>query len=270
MRIMVATDGSRQAQEAVSFGIVLARALDAEFSMIGVADSKRHQTGLRVELETIAGELGYDKSIVVAVRVGQPAAQILQALDEYSVDLLVVGTRKRGFMGRLLLGDTAQRLARTVRIPMVIVRRSRAALRRILVCTAGGEAGRKDVAVAAEIAAQTGAELTILHVMSQIAAGFKAQADHLERNAAWHQEHQTREGQHLTELLDLAAEYQVKCTAKLRSGLVVEEILDEAREGDYDLVVGGAHGSTGRHSFLLDDVTEELISDLSRPVLIVR
>ena len=269
MQIMVATDGSRQAQEAVNFGVMLARALEADFSMIGVAESKRHETGLRLELETVAAELGYDPSIV-AVRSGQPASQILNAINERPVDLLIVGTRRRGLMGRLLLGDTAQRLARAVRIPMVIVRRSRPAIRRILVCTAGGEAGRKDVALAAEIAGKTGAQLTILHVMSQIATGFKAQAEHLGRSAAWHVEHETYEGQHLSELLDLAAEHQVECAPKLRSGLVVEEILAEAREGDYDLVVVGAHGGTGRYRFLLDDVTEEVISELNRPVLIVR
>ena len=58
--------------------------------------------------------------------------------------------------------------------------------------------------------------------------------------------------------------------AKVRHGFVVDEILAELREGDYDLLVVGAHVARGLNRFLLDDVTAHLIEEATTPVLVVR
>ncbi len=44
----------------------------------------------------------------------------------------------------------------------------------------------------------------------------------------------------------------------------------EARSGDYDLVVIGAHPLEGWQHLLLDDLAREIITCLDRPVLVVR
>ena len=53
-------------------------------------------------------------------------------------------------------------------------------------------------------------------------------------------------------------------------GLVVDEILAEARDGDYDLVVIGTHRGEGWRRILLDDLAHQIIAQVDRPVLIVR
>jgi nucleotide-binding universal stress UspA family protein len=270
MHILIATDGSRYAQEAVNFGVVLGRALQAGLSLVGVSDPGSRAAQMRSDLHAIAEALEYGSPVPVEIRSGKPADQILRAVKDGNADMLVAGTRSRGWMGRLLLGDTAQRLAREVRVPMVLVRRSRPVIRRILVCTGGGEHGRQDVEMATEIAAQARAELVILHVMSQLAVSRRAMTEQLQQPAAWHQEHRTREGEHLSEMLAIAAASGVSASAKLRWGLVVDQIVAEARQGDYDLVTLGAHGGAGFQRYLLDDVTEAIIAELGRPVLIVR
>jgi nucleotide-binding universal stress UspA family protein len=55
----------------------------------------------------------------------------------------------------------------------------------------------------------------------------------------------------------------------VRHGLVVKEILDEARSGDYDLVVIGAHEGRGWERFLLDDLAQEIVDHADRAVLVV-
>jgi nucleotide-binding universal stress UspA family protein len=57
---------------------------------------------------------------------------------------------------------------------------------------------------------------------------------------------------------------------RVRHGLVVDEILAEAHDGDYDLVVIGAHRGEGWRRILLDDLTHQIIAKLDRPVLVVR
>jgi nucleotide-binding universal stress UspA family protein len=57
---------------------------------------------------------------------------------------------------------------------------------------------------------------------------------------------------------------------KVRHGLVVDEIQAEARSGDYDLVVIGAHRGEGWRRILLDDLAHQIIVEMDRPVLVVR
>jgi nucleotide-binding universal stress UspA family protein len=57
---------------------------------------------------------------------------------------------------------------------------------------------------------------------------------------------------------------------RVRHGLVVDEILDEARIGDYDLVVIGAHQRAGWQAFLLEDLSNKIVMGLDRPVLVIR
>ena len=56
----------------------------------------------------------------------------------------------------------------------------------------------------------------------------------------------------------------------MRHGPIVEEILDEASTGDYDLVVIGAHREQGWQRVLLADIAHQIITRLDRPVLVVR
>lgn len=53
---------------------------------------------------------------------GQPAEEL--AIFSASVDLLVVGSRSYGPMGRLMHGSTSQQLARTARCPLLILTRA--------------------------------------------------------------------------------------------------------------------------------------------------
>ena len=50
----------------------------------------------------------------------------------------------------------------------------------------------------------------------------------------------------------------------------MDEIADEARSDEYDLVVIGAHRDEGLPRFLLDDLAHELVLDVERAILVVR
>jgi nucleotide-binding universal stress UspA family protein len=73
----------------------------------------------------------------------------------------------------------------------------------------------------------------------------------------------------LAEGLELLEPLGVQLQAKVRHGLVVEEILTEAKSGDYDLVVIGAHQSRGWERYLLDDLARQIVQQADRPVLVV-
>jgi nucleotide-binding universal stress UspA family protein len=53
-------------------------------------------------------------------------------------------------------------------------------------------------------------------------------------------------------------------------GLVRDEIIAEAREGRYDLLVTGAHTAPGLNARLVDDLSADILLAANRPVLVVR
>jgi nucleotide-binding universal stress UspA family protein len=79
----------------------------------------------------------------------------------------------------------------------------------------------------------------------------------------------TPEGSLLEDDLTRLEQLNVRLEAKVRHGLVVKEILAEARSGDYDLVVIGAHQGRGWERYLLDDLAHEIISFADRPLLVI-
>jgi nucleotide-binding universal stress UspA family protein len=58
------------------------------------------------------------------VAVGAPADEILKAARRPAADLIVIGTRGKGGVARLLLGSTAEAVLRRARIPVLAVPQS--------------------------------------------------------------------------------------------------------------------------------------------------
>lgn len=53
------------------------------------------------------------------------------------------------------------------------------------------------------------------------------------------------------------------------ASLVVDEVVAQARAGDHDLVMIGAHRGPGWQRFLLDDLTSHIVRQVDRPLLVV-
>ena len=62
----------------------------------------------------------------------------------------------------------------------------------------------------------------------------------------------------------------LKVGRKVRVGEPVEQIMQEAREGVYDLVVVGSRGRTGLGSLLLGSVSRGVAEQSAAPVLVVK
>jgi nucleotide-binding universal stress UspA family protein len=207
------------------------------------------------------------------IRQGHAAEQILDEAASGAYDLVVVGARGRRGVTRFILGSTSERIARHAPVPVIIVQGRRERLWRVLVCTAMAEPGLTAVDLGGRVARLVGAQVTVLHVMSQLAATPDLPTvllEDLEAPAEVLIAHDTPEGAHLERALENLAALGVKAQARVRHGLVVNEILAEACDGDYDLVVIGSHTPAGWMRFLLDDIAHQIICDTDRPLLVAR
>ena len=63
---------------------------------------------------------------------------------------------------------------------------------------------------------------------------------------------------------------KIPCHPMIATGDPAEEILQTAREGDYDMIVLGSHGHSALRGFLLGTVHAKILHHTRRPVLIAR
>jgi nucleotide-binding universal stress UspA family protein len=207
------------------------------------------------------------------VRTGHPAEQIIRETEEGDYDLVIVGERQhRGLITRFLLGSTAKRVVEHATCPVIITKGKASPIHRILLCDSGAESpsllDRFTAQLADLIAGEE--EVTVLHVMSQMSAGPGVRGEQLRAGAEELIENHAPEGELLERGIQILEQLSVHPHPKVRHGLVVDEILEEARSGNYDLVVIGAYRGEGWQHILLDDLARQIIVQVDRPVLVVR
>lgn len=137
--ILIATDGSTEAAEAVAYGMELAAAQGAGVTLLEVIpptgwtslDRGSFVRPLPEELAwkrdagldaatALAAESGV--ALELAVLAGDPADEIVAYADNHDVDLVVLGSRGRGRLAGALLGSVSETVLREARRPVLVVR----------------------------------------------------------------------------------------------------------------------------------------------------
>jgi nucleotide-binding universal stress UspA family protein len=289
MRILIATNGSPDCQDVLAFGALLACKANEPATILTVIPHPIDSRPTLVSaLRDVAGRFfaGDVLDVRTRVRCGHLAEEALREAKAGEYDLVIVGEDKRLPRSRYLLrGLAAAHVAERAPCSVAIVKGKRAGLRRILLCDSGANGpasawsprfGPKGPTVSQRFLACVArvlrgeAEVTVLHVMSQISAGPGVRGRQLRACAEDLIRDHTPEGEVLARDVRALAEVGFRCRAVVRHGLVVDEIVAEARSGDYDLIVIGAPSSESWSRFLLDDLAQRIIGRLDRPVLVVR
>ncbi len=212
------------------------------------------------------------------IRVGQPAEEILREAESRPYDLLVVGEKgHHTAKTRFLLGATTERLANRAHVPVLVVKGDPEAgpprpIRRILTCAALHDRARAQRLLGhlAPFARGTGAEVTLLHVMSQLPIPPVGAPDDWQATTETLLAEGSAEGEMLEQDLAILRDSGVSARPLVRHGLVVDEVLAESEAGDYDLVVIGGHEpGDWLHNLLLENVALQILHHARRSVLTV-
>lgn len=274
MHILIATGGSPHSDVAVRLGGYLAEAADLPVTLLTVVRSKAGKAAADAVLARAAALLPAGIEATPVVRYGQAAEQIVLEAAEIRKRaehvLLIVGERTQHALARRIIAPTVKRLLQRMPGSVLIARGEPRPPRRLLICEGGREPSLLQRLMVQLRPLLAGVDaLTVLHVMSQMAAYPGVDGWELTAEAAELIEGHSPEGEILEEDLEELEQLKVYGVAKVRHGLVVKEILTEARAGDYDMVVIGAHQGRRWERFLLDDLAQEIVDLCDRPVLVV-
>jgi len=273
MRILIAVGRTLHATSAVLWGALLARDLSEQPTVLRAVRRQDLQAAAEQVLsEAVAFLRQYVPAAETRIRVGHPAEEIVKEAEEGKYDLLVIGERQfQTFQTRFLLRATTERVVEHAPCPVVVAKGRIKPVRRILLC----EGIRDDETLVKRFVQQLPPLLTlnptvaIVHVMSQISVAPARSGDLLLATAEQLIERSTSEGRRLFRDKALLERQGIPPLLKVRHGLVVDEIVAEARTGAYDLLVIGAHRGEGWRRILLDDITRQVLVQAELPVLVV-
>ena len=276
MKTLIATGGSAHSDIALHFGAHLIQTgrTSGTPTVISVARHEYDRAHAETVLARACQTLGATCAKVdTKIRVGHPAEEIVREAEEGNFRLLILGEKQHhDLKTRFLLGSTAVRVVEHAPCPVVIAKGKIGPLNHILLC----DSGVQDSSLVYRFSDQLGnlikgnEEITVLHVMSQISAGPGVLGQDLQANTQELINNHTREGELLEHDREVLQHLKVPCHPKVRHGFVVDEILQEAQEQDYSLVVIGAFRGQGWRRILLDDLAHQIITKVDRPVLVVR
>lgn len=256
LRLLVGTDGSAEAEHALYLAARLGQDTGGSATVLMVGEDRAEEALRSHAGETLKTAVA---DLHLKARRGEVGAEILREVAQGEYDLVILGGQadpRRPWAG----SAAAERLIRESPIPVLVAKTPRPAIRRVLLCLAGGEPGKLDVMFTARLARRTGATVTLLHVHQD---GEPADTPEDARPDPW-LTRQLERGR-----LTLLGQ-GVRAEAKIRLGAVVDEILAEAAEGDYDLIVVGGHIPSHLPAVLERDVAAEVVAQADRPVLVVR
>jgi nucleotide-binding universal stress UspA family protein len=137
--ILVPLDGSRLAAQAVPYATALAHAFDARITLLAVIEPAPHRGPMphpdatEIDARRIATSMAYlesmaaairapDRTVIAAVRHGNPAPAIIAHAEAAGCDLIAMVSHGRTGLNRPRMGSVAQHVARHAGVPTLVVR----------------------------------------------------------------------------------------------------------------------------------------------------
>jgi len=285
--ILAATDFSPAARHAADRAARLAHETGAALTLMHVmsgsgllelrswfgagSDMEQHlQAEARRQLGQLASELHATRHVAVRQvhAAGAPLDEIVREAQAQGAGLVVVGARGTGFLRRLVLGTTSERLLRRTTRPVLVVRQTpHEPYRRVLLAMDFSLWSLRAVAVARHVAPH--AQLVLFNAF-QVPFEEKLRFAGVEADTVERYRRQARAT--ATERVHALA-----AAAGLKSGrwepCIVEgdaslRIVEQEQETDCDLVVLGKHGQSVTEDLLLGSVTKHVLAEGSADVLV--
>ncbi|WP_222913253.1 universal stress protein [Natrinema sp. SYSU A 869] len=287
-RILIAVDGSDEAERAAERGLEFARVFDATVAVLHVVDQKslrlatsadekerlreRGETVLE-EIEELASAIG--QPVTTELTEGKPAIRIAEYAAKRDAGLIVVGRQGLTGLGKRLLGGVTEQLLRRSDVPVFVVPKNASDATTdysdLLVPTDGSETATVAAEHGAAVAQQYGSTVHVLNVVDLQAAGGAFNAGGLEREFVDRLE---ADGKAVvedaaTEIGDAVPDVTTAVVRTTSFEGVTAGICEYVDDTDIDLVAMGARGRSNLGRHVLGSVTSTLLRSVDVPVLVV-
>lgn len=275
MELLIATNGYKDTRQAIEYGAWLAGSMRMKITLLGVTedlspaaiDDHHPLEDIFADAVGLFKERGVEYSL--EVRNGE-AEQVIPEKANQGNFITVVSPLGRPAIRRWLTGRSIRPLMEKIVGPILYVPQMRLPVKKMLISVGG--LGYESVTenLGFQVAVASQAEVTILHVVPPSDLDYPSTREvrgHLNDLA----ETDTMPGRSLRKALELAKEAGLKAKVVAREGHIVEQILAEIREGEYDIVcMGSSYSANPLRQLYTPNVTAEVAEVAHCPVLTAR
>ncbi|MFC6764739.1 universal stress protein [Natrinema soli] len=287
-RILIAVDGSDEAERAAERGFEFARVFDATVDVLHVVERKSlrlarsadEKARLRERGETVLEEIedlasDIDRPVTTELTEGKPSIRITEYATERDAGLIIVGRQGLTGLGKRLLGGVTEQLLHRSDVPVFVVPKgasdATADCSDLLVPTDGSEIAAVAARHGAAVAQRYNSAVHVLNVVDLQSAGGAFNAGGLEREFVDRLE---ANGKEIVEdvATEIGDEVPDVTTAVVRTTSfdgVAAGVREYVEDADIDLVVMGARGRSNLGRRTLGSVTSSFLRTVDVPVLVV-
>jgi len=296
-KILLPTDFSRSAEQALIHAVHLAKRYEAEIHLLNVIvfhDDDPFHPGQHMEnssdILNKLKQLGAEKLDEISTAYTAPDQRyelkkvqqrgdsvdgtILKYAEEEDIDLIVMGTHGRRGMNQLVIGSIADKIVRLAPCPVMTVLEQKTiaheTIRQILVPIDFSNYSRLALTHAKKIAADYNARLQLLHVVQEvIRPTFYYASDHPPA-LQFTPQLAERATQAMQDMLEGTVGINPEAEFFVTEGHPRTEILDFADRHHSDLIVIATHGLSGFENLLLGSTTGMVVRRAKCPVFTVK
>ena len=278
-RILVATDLSTRSDRALRRATLIAKRLGSSLSLVHVveADQPRRMIeterteALSVLAETVRTSCTVDGVTAdVRVMVDDAPSGILSAAEEFEAELIVLGPHRSQFRD-VFAGTTVERVVRRSRFPLLVaVQPPSASYQRTLLAFNFDEASEAAARGALGMGIFEQTTVTIMHAFDAPAAGMMRRAlvepETIEDYVTDEQSEAVKRLHEVSARLGLPPAHRSVVEI---IGSPARSIIESARDARSDLIVVGTSKKSGVKRMLIGSVTEQVLRDAERDILII-
>jgi len=289
-RLLIPTDFSEAANDALPHAFEIAQRFGAELTMVHVRtpfsgdpaqpehhffDEAEYESYVADKLREKSRKAGSELVVRTLAKHSISAAPgILEVIEENQIDLVVMGTHGRSALANFFLGSVAEKVVRFSPVPVITVGQDQPGYRKdpdykkVLATFDFSKHSREAVKGAKQFAEKYGAHLQVLYVIEQVVhpGYYEAWKESVAQDAP------AIESEARKALIDTVGEEgfgEMELCVELGAGdgKAYAGISRFAREQETDLIVMGTHGLSGFQHMLLGSTTERVVRTAPCPVL---
>jgi len=284
LRVLVATDGSRDAKAAIATTLHFPWPARTQ---VRVMSAQRTRADYRRSTLLSALDVGAKKAAESARRTlsrrwpdvdieildKPPVEGILGEAERFHADVIVVGWRGHGAVRRLLMGSVSRGVVRGSTCAVLVVRRSQR-VRTIVVGVDGSEAAKRALAFVGRLAPPRGGRVTLVSAVELLKPPSRGRIPGAATIAREVRRQNTVRTRAARKDLDRAAAELKRTGWQPRTMLVhgepLRDLLGAVAASRAQLLVVGARGSSGVRYLLLGSVAEGALNQSPVAVLVAR
>jgi len=305
-RILIPLDGSELAEVVLTYATELAGGLDLDVTLLLVASTalgdfvpmhqayiERVADVLRHQAQEVQARTGFQpggKAVEVSgqVAMGYPAEEILRYANEKTVDLVLMATHGRSGIRRWTMGNVADKILRTSKVPVLLVRAGVPDAtpydqwpRRTIIAPLDGSELAESVLPHVEALAKQRSKVPVEVVLLRVCepqvtpSYYVPELSAMPLNWGEYVEQETAKckqvaTEHLAGLEKRFKDSNINARSEVLVGKAADEIVDYAQKHPFNLIVMATHGRSGLSRWVYGSVTDNVLNGVSSPVLLIR